>query len=144
MQHVSSALQEQNLAISSSNVRIYTFNLSGEAFSELDVCSFKRGHQVPQSTGRRDFTIYTAGWTGAMRVRFLAQGNNSNSNSRNWISNRGHCNHQANAQITVPYYLMPGTCICLINVLKDLEDKNLFLSLEVCIQPSTSAPSCSS
>ena len=45
-------------------------------------CSFGRGYQTHHSTGRRDFLpIYTAERIGAMIVRFLAKGKNSNSNS---------------------------------------------------------------
>ena len=46
----------------------------------LRVAAHRGGHRTPHSTDERDLPIYTAGLTGAMRVKFLAQGNNSNSN----------------------------------------------------------------
>ena len=41
--------------------------------------AFRRNYQGNCSTGGRDLPIYAAGWTGAMTVKFLVQGNNSDS-----------------------------------------------------------------
>ena len=43
---------------------------SSREVSPIIYCSFRRSHC---SAGGRDLPVYTAGWTGAMRVKFLAQ-----------------------------------------------------------------------
>ena len=128
MQHISSTTiaslnqlsSKQNLAISSSNVRIITVTSSERPIHTVH-CSFGRGHRVPHCMyWQKRFSHLRT-----MRVRFLAQGNNSNSNLMELHIKPGTCNHQANAQTTVQCCLLPW-CLYLpyIYVLEDISTYN--------------------
>ena len=84
-------------------VAIITFKVTSlERSLQVLYCSFERNHQISCSAGGRDLPIYTAGLAGAMRVKFLAQGSNSNRNRQNWAWNLGPCTHQTNAWTLAP------------------------------------------
>ena len=73
-------LDPQQMICISLQIHNLFFTVAPLGFLRTMFCSFWKGHRVPCSTGGRNLPIYTAGWTGAMRVKFLAQGNNNNNN----------------------------------------------------------------
>ena len=59
---------------------IFYGNPSGEVSKSCTASLKEVTEVIAVATSGRDLPIYIAGWTGAMRLKFFAQGNNSNSN----------------------------------------------------------------